>query len=61
MEEEEEEDENKKSRALKCETCNYPLRQRFDPNDTSTWREDNYCSARCKRQAPGRRTWTRTE
>jgi hypothetical protein len=34
-------------RADKCEVCGYPLRS-YNPMDTSTWRQDNFCSARCK-------------
>lgn len=36
-------------RATACETCGYPLRP-YNPVDTSTWRTDNFCSARCKRR-----------
>ena len=37
-------------RASVCETCGYPLRP-YNPGNTSTWRSDNFCSARCKRAA----------
>jgi len=47
----EEIEEPKEPRAEKCETCGYPLTGQFNPNDTSTWRTDNFCSARCKRNA----------
>lgn len=42
--------EMKEPRASTCDGCGRPLK-RYDPNDTSIWREDNFCSARCKRRA----------
>lgn len=39
----------REQRAAACETCGHPLK-RYSPHDTSTWREDNFCSARCKRR-----------
>lgn len=41
----------KEPRASACEVCGYPLKTIFNPNDTSTWRVDNFCSARCKRRS----------
>jgi endogenous inhibitor of DNA gyrase (YacG/DUF329 family) len=35
-------------RATNCEACGHPLGP-YNPNDTSTWRTDNFCSARCKK------------
>lgn len=40
--------EPEEPRAKKCEVCEYPLLP-YNPGDTSTWRTDNFCSARCKR------------
>lgn len=47
LEEQEPQQLEPKPRALACKTCGYPLRT-FDSNDTSTWRQDDFCSARCK-------------
>ena len=35
-------------RATNCETCGKPLGP-YNSNNTSTWRTDNFCSARCKK------------
>lgn len=36
------------SRAPNCKACGHPLGP-YNPNDTSTWRTDDFCSARCKK------------
>jgi hypothetical protein len=36
-------------RAAACVACGQPLKP-YSPNDTSTWRIDDFCSARCKRR-----------
>ncbi len=42
--------QKKEPRAAACENCGYPLRP-YNKTDTSTWRTDNFCSARCKGKA----------
>ncbi len=43
-------------RAATCKTCGHALLP-YSPHDTSTWREDDYCSARCKRKDKDKHEW----
>jgi hypothetical protein len=39
------------ARAKACLTCGALLAE-FNPNNTATWRTDDFCSARCRRKRP---------